>query len=47
MDDPFVDPEWGTIKYFKVARYNRTASGIKALIILAKDFPDNVMVSIT
>jgi len=47
MDEPFVDPEWGNIKYVKISKYNRTASCFKAELSLTKDLPLNTIVSIT
>jgi len=47
MDDPITDPEWVTLKYMKVTKYNRTTASLKGEAIVLRDFPDNVKVSIT
>lgn len=47
MDQPYADPEWVAVKGLKITKYNRTTPVMKGTIILKKDIPDTVLVSIT
>lgn len=47
MDQPYMDPEWISVKNLKITKYNRTTSVIKGVISVLKDIPDNAVVSIT
>lgn len=42
-----TDPEWVTVKYIKVTKYNRTTSSVNGVGNVLRDLPDNVLVSIT
>jgi hypothetical protein len=47
MDELITDPEWVTTKYMKVAKYNRTATSLKGVLNIMRDFPDNIRVCVT
>jgi hypothetical protein len=47
MDEPITDPEWVTVKYVKIGKYNRTTPAISVVLSLLRDLPDNTLVSIT
>jgi len=47
MDEPVTDPEWVGFKNLKITKYNRTASVIKAVMIVHRDIPETLIVSVT